>query len=55
VEKDYKGKRVIQPLGDGMQKKELHGDWMMPTFGWKKLKVDAGFGIEDNLGTWVAV
>jgi hypothetical protein len=56
VEKDYKGKRVIQPLGDGMpKKKELPSDWTMSAFGWQKLNVHVGFLMEENRGTWGTV
>jgi hypothetical protein len=56
VEKDYKGKTVVQSLGDGMPKKKEHpAAWTKPDEGWQKLNVDASFSIEENKGTWGAV
>lgn len=57
LEVDYKGKKHVIPLGNGLPKpqKEYGATWMKPEQGWHKLNVDASYIQNESKGAWGAV
>jgi hypothetical protein len=57
LEQDYKGKKPMIPMGDGLPKhpREPPRVWTRPEEGWHKLNVDASYLHDENTGSWGAV